>query len=177
MKLKDITVEQFIKLAQIEETFKADDKKMTLEIGNLFHPKNTLKYRESALFYTDLKIALLQTPNHVQRFKHKGIEYGFIPNINNISTGEYIDLDTYSKNKDTYHKMLSILYRPIIKSAGDLYRIEEYDGTKHEAVMKEVSCEILLGSINFFFRLSENMLRDLHTYLKVVQKKSKKNKD
>lgn len=166
MKLKDITVEQFIKLAQIEETFKEDDKKMMIEIANLFHPRNSLKYKDAEAFYTELKLALLEEPEFVQRFTHKGIEYGFIPNLEGISTGEYIDLDNYSKSKDTYHKMLSILYRPIVKSSGKLYRIEEYDGTKYEEVMRGVSCEILLGSIKFFFRLSESLLKDLHIYLK-----------
>ena len=123
MKLKDITVEQFIKLAQIEETFKEDDKKMTIEIVKLFHPKNSLKYKDAESFYAELKVALMEQPDFVQRFKHKGIEYGFIPNLEGISTGEYIDLDNYSKSKDTYHKMLSILYRPVIKSNGKMSMI------------------------------------------------------
>lgn len=173
MKIKDITVEQFIKLAQIEEAFKDDDKKMSVEIANLFHPKNSLRYKDTGIFYDELKLALMQTPEFIQRFKHNGIEYGFITNLENISAGEYIDLDNYSRSKDTYHKMLSILYRPVIKSNGTLYRIEEYDGTKYEDIMREVSCEILLGSINFFFRLSESMLKDLHIYLKRMQPKLK----
>lgn len=177
MRLKDITVEQFIKLSQIEQTFREDEDKMAVEIANLFHPKNSLRYKDAQNFYTELKMALLEEPRHIKRFTHKGIEYGFIPNLENISTGEYVDLDHYSKNKETYHKMLSVLYRPVIKSADKLYRIEEYDGTKYENVMKEVSCEILLGSIGFFFRLSEIMLTDLHTYLKMTVKKNRKTTD
>ena len=33
-----------------------------------------------------------QKPNLVQKFKMNGIEYGFIPNLDNMSLGEYVDL-------------------------------------------------------------------------------------
>jgi hypothetical protein len=175
MKLSDITVEQFIKLAQIEETFKEDETRMSVEIAKLFFPKNDLKVKELKEFSDNLKKALETEPRFVQRFKHNGIEYGFIPNLEEISTGEYIDLDNYQRSKETYHKMLSILYRPIVKSYGKLYQIEKYDGTKYENEMKEVSCEILLGSIQFFFRLLKIMRQDSLTYSQTLVNKMMKN--
>jgi hypothetical protein len=175
MKLKDITVEQFIKLAQIEEAFKEDESKMSVEIAKLFFPKDNLKVKELKEFSNNLKKALETKPQFIQRFKHNGIEYGFIPNLEEISTGEYIDLDNYQRSKDTYHKMLGILYRPIVKSYGKLYQIEKYEGTKYENEMKEVSCEILLGSIQFFFRLLKIMGRDSLTYSQTLANKMMKN--
>lgn len=175
MKLSDITVEQFIKLAQIEETFKEDETRMSVEIAKLFFPKNDLKVKELKEFSDNLKKALEIEPRFIQRFKHNGIEYGFIPNLEEISTGEYIDLDNYQRSKETYHKMLSILYRPIVKSYGKLYQIEKYDGTKYENEMKEVSCEILLGSVQFFFRLLKIMRQDSLIYSQALMNKMMKN--
>ena len=170
-KLSDITVEQFLKLSDIEDIFKDDEKRMALEIVKIFYPDNSLKLSEFDNFNNILKECLLSKPEFIRRFNHKGVEYGFIPNIEEITTGEYIDLDTYQKSKDTYPKLLSILYRPIIKSYGDLYEIEKYNGVKYDMVMREVSCEILLGSIDFFLTLSEIVVEDLTSYLMKEQMK------
>lgn len=175
MKLSDITVEQFVKLTQIEETFKDDETKVATEISKLFFPGQEVKIKDFKKFNAELKTVLETKPRFIQRFMHKGIEYGFIPNLEEITTGEYIDLDTYQRSKDTYHKMLSILYRPITKSYGDLYQIEEYSGTKNENVMKGVSCEILLGSLEFFFLLLEIILEDSITYSQKTLNQMKKN--
>lgn len=161
MKLSDITVEQFIKLTQIEEAFKGDENRIFREVNLLFNFDSDRKISEAKDFHLKLSEALSSEPRFIQRFTHKGIEYGFIPNLREISTGEYIDLDTYQRDISTYAKMLSILYRPITRSVRDLYSIEEYSGVKYEDVMKEVSCEILLGSIRFFFLLSKSILEHL----------------
>lgn len=174
MKLSDITVEQFIKITQIEETFKEDETKMSVEIAKLFFTNNDLKVKDLKEFSDKLKLALESEPRFIQRFEHNGIEYGFIPNLEELTTGEYIDLDNYQRNKETYHKMLSILYRPIVKSYGKLYQIEKYEGTKYENEMKNVSCEILLGSLQFFFHLLKIMHQDSLTYSQVMMIKMMK---
>lgn len=177
MKLSDITVEQFIKLTQIEETFKDDENSLIREVNKLFKFDNNKRVSESKDFYKELSQVLSQEPRFIQRFTYKGIEYGFIPNLEEISTGEYIDLDTYQRSITTYPKMLSILYRPITKSVKGLYQIETYSGTKYEDVMKEVSCEILLGSIKFFFHLSKSILKYLTIYSLELQEKMEKTQE
>lgn len=171
MKLSDITVQQFISLSQAEEVFKDDENRLAAEISKIFFPGKEIKMKDFTKFHGELTQALSQEPKFIQRFKHKGIEYGFIPNLEELTTGEFIDLDTYQKDKENYHRMLSILYRPIVKSYGDLYKIEEYKGTQNAKIMLEVSCEILLGSLNFFFRLLEIIQNDSLTYIqrKIVE--------
>ena len=126
MKLSDITVEQFIRINQIKDTLKDDEEKIFTEILKLFYPNGDLKVIDAQIFYNELIIALSEEPKFIRRFKYDGIEYGFISNLEEISTGEYIDLMSYQKEMSTYPKMLSILYRPIVKSNGDLYEIEKY---------------------------------------------------
>ena len=57
-------------------------------------------------------------------------EYGFIPDLETIAYGEYLDLVEYSKD---YYKnipiIMSILYRPVVNNVGKNYTIESYNGT------------------------------------------------
>ena len=36
---------------------------------------------------------LATTPKHIERFEMGGVEYGFVPDLNELSLGEYIDID------------------------------------------------------------------------------------
>ena len=64
-----------------------------------------------------------------RRVTFRGREYGFVPNLEEMSFGEYIDLDTYLADMDMLHKTIGVLYRPITKEKGDLYEVEPYNGT------------------------------------------------
>ena len=58
--------------------------------------------------------------------QHKWNGYGFIPDINKISFGEWLDLDTNCKDfPKNLPKLLSILYRPILSEIGTKYKIEQ----------------------------------------------------
>ena len=83
--------------------------------------------------------------------------FGFIPNLDEMTLGEYIDLDTYFGDWDNMHKAMSVLYRPITKEKGNLYNIEEYDGTKYSDVLKLMPLDVVLGSIFFFYNLSSEL--------------------
>ena len=57
-----------------------------------------------------------------------GVEYGFIPVLDDMTLGEYVDLDENFTDWDKMHKAMSVLFRPIKLKKGDRYQIEEYDG-------------------------------------------------
>ena len=120
-------------------------------------------------FLIDLNTAMRQTPRFIQRFELDGIEYGFIPNLDTITAAEWIDIDTYQKDDDNIHRLLSILYRPIVKKktifnffgllSDENYTIEKYNGTSES--LRKAPLEVYLGATQFFFRLSEKLLADL----------------
>ena len=58
----------------------------------------------------------------------EGVEYGFHPQLSEITMGEWVDIDTYIGQgvEENLHKIMSVLYRPIVEKDGDLYCIEEY---------------------------------------------------
>jgi hypothetical protein len=81
-----------------------------------------------------IKNILSESPELQPTFEYKGIKYGFVPNLDDLTTGEFIDIETYQKEpKDTY-KVLSVLYRPITKEGqGNRYLIAPYKGEINEA--------------------------------------------
>ncbi len=90
------------------------------------------------------------------------VTFGFIPKLDDISLGEFIDLDNYIGDWQEIHKAMAVLYRPITFRKGDLYLIEDYEGSdKYAEVMKDAPVNVALGATVFFYRLG----RILSNYL------------
>jgi hypothetical protein len=113
------------------------------------------------------------------KFKLEGTEYGFIPQLDNMTYGEYLDLVTYFKdmwpNMDT---ILSILYRPITGTRGENYSIKSYNGTDQEVVelfKENITMDIVWGAIGFFIRLQQDLVKGTLTSLERQMKKMAKN--
>ena len=86
--------------------------------------------------------------------KGDSVTFGFIPKLDDISLGEFIDLDNYIGDWQQIHKAMAVLYRPITFRKGDLYLIEDYEGSdKYAEVMKDAPVNVALGAVVFFYRL------------------------
>lgn len=86
--------------------------------------------------------------------KGTSVTFGFIPKLDDITLGEFIDLDNYISDWQDMHKALAVLYRPITFRKNNLYLIEEYEGSdKYAEVMKDAPVNVALGAIVFFYRL------------------------
>ena len=97
-------------------------------------------------------------PSLVNTFKIDGVEYGFIPNLDEMSFGEYIDLDTYIGDWDNIDKAMGVLYRPVEIRKGNRYHIKEYEAGETEH-LKAMPLDAVLGSILFFYRLGNDLCR------------------
>jgi hypothetical protein len=91
-----------------------------------------------------------------------GVEYGFEPNLSNIVYGAYADITQYDavtidKN---WAKIMSILYRPVVKRISDMYEIETYQGKIDEEKWLNVTMDIHFGALFFFVHLSMDLLKD-----------------
>lgn len=92
--------------------------------------------------------------------KGDSVTFGFIPNLDEITLGEFVDLDNYIGDWEQMHKAMAVLYRPITFRKGDLYLIEDYEGTdKYSGIMKDSPVNVALGAVVFFYRLG-NVLSD-----------------
>jgi hypothetical protein len=172
--LKNITVEQFMRLQLIVDTYKEDDNKLNAELvrylyGNLDVPK---KVADQTLL--DVLDILNDKPDFIQRFVYDGVEYGFIPKLDDISVGEFIDLDEYIKDAKQLHKIAAILYRPVTKRNGLNYDIEKYEGTsKYADTMMKVDYKVILGALVFFWNLGNSLLQSSVIFTQKVIKEVK----
>jgi hypothetical protein len=110
---------------------------------------------------------LLQTkPKLTRTFKLGIYEFGFIPKIEDITSGEFIDLETYLGDTETLHKAMAVLFRPIKNKVKDLYIIEDYEAAdKYSEVLKYMPLDIALGSMLFFWTLLNDCGNALSHYI------------
>ncbi len=80
--------------------------------------------------------------------------YGFVPDLEQMTFGEYIDLDSYF-NWPEMHKAMSVLYRPITIAQGEVYKVEAYAGS-HER-FKGLTMDVVMGATVFFWTLGKDL--------------------
>tara|TARA_R110000751_G_scaffold188573_2_gene294557 strand:- start:365 stop:982 length:618 start_codon:yes stop_codon:yes gene_type:complete len=160
----DITLEQSQRYLAITERDNLSELDKTKRIVKLF---TGLKTNEiDAMSITDYEGILIQITKALsteegfaQRFTLNGIEFGFIPNLDEMTAGEYIDLTSSSVNPETLHKTMAILFRPITDRDGfGSYNIEPYTAsTLHHDLMKHAPMNIVNGMLVFFCLLSKEL--------------------
>ncbi len=98
--------------------------------------------------------------------KGKTVKFGFIPKLDDISLGEFIDLDKYISDWQEMHKALAVLYRPVVFEKKELYLIEDYEGSdKYSDVMLDAPVNVALGATVFFYRLGSELSKHMMDYL------------
>jgi len=99
-------------------------------------------------------------------FKLGNTNFGFIPNLDEISLGEFSDLDAYFGKWDKMHNAMAVLYRPIVEKYKDKYNIEDYNGSiTYCDVMKSMPMDVVMGAMVFFYNLSSELMISSLNYL------------
>lgn len=115
----------------------------------------------------------------IKKFTVGDTVYGFIPNLDDMTYGEYLDLSTYSKDLWTnLPTFLSIIYRPITKTKKDTYDIQPYEGTNQDVVdlfTTALTMDIVWGAIGFFTVLQKDLWKGMATYSIQMLEKMKTN--
>ena len=106
--------------------------------------------------------SFLQNSNYeLQKFiTIDGKEYGFEPNLSQMSYGAYLDCtkyDTITIDKN-WAKIMNILYRPVRKKVGNSYEIEPYNPNEEWDKFLDVTMDVHFGALFFFFDLSRTLL-------------------
>lgn len=101
--------------------------------------------------------------------KIDGKEYGFEPNLSQMSYGAYVDISKFGQLTidDNWPKIMSILYRPIVDKKGDMYTIETYKGNIDEKLFLSVNMDVQFGALFFFVNLLMDLLNATLKSLKV----------
>lgn len=104
------------------------------------------------------------------------VKYGFHPNLSDITMGEFVDIESYIKDgvNKNLHKILSVLYRPIIKEEGEKYQIEPYIPNKDRAELFKDTLTVgdFNGASVFFLNLGKELLN--HSANSLMQKMGKR---
>ena len=107
----------------------------------------------------------------IRHFELDGIEFGFVPNLDKISIGEYIDIESNLSGFKNMHKAMAVLYRPVTKKHKEKYQVEEYTGhDEYSEAMKYMPLNAALGAMVFFYRLGKDLSSHILRSLDKVDK-------
>ena len=160
--LSEITLGQYQKFLKIAENNPDGNflnaKMIEIFCGISLSDSYKLKMSSVTAILDILNEMLAITPQHVERFKMNGVEYGFIPDLDEMSLGEYIDLDNNASKWEQMHVAMNVLYRPIKTSKVGKYNIEDYD-VKFPEVLKDMPLDAAIGSLFFFYNLGTELAK------------------
>jgi len=166
---KDISLKQFQEFAKLGEEH--DENFLQQKMIELFcnvrlNQVLFIEHSEVKRVANDITEILNHKPEPQYRFKIKGQEFGMIPNLEAMSFGEYVDLDTYIGEWETMHKAMAVLFRPIDVKHKDKYTIHPYTGSDDFAeLMQFMPLDIVMGAMVFFYRLGNELLKATQNYL------------
>ena len=169
--LSDITLKQYkryIKL--IEDSDGYVNRFMSLKMLEIFcnvpyETAKDFKFKDINKLVNHLMTILDEKPDLVQSFKIGDTEFGFIPKLDDMTFGEYIDLDNSLSDWDNMHKAMAVLYRPIKKKIGKFYTIKKYTGDNYYEAMEYTPMDAVMSSIVFFYRLGTDLSKLTMNYL------------
>lgn len=175
--LNEITLEQYQRFDKLVTNNEASEfvNQKTIEIFCKIDLKDIARIRIVDVndILVHLNNLLQQKTKLVTTFKLGSKEFGFIPKLEDITAGEYIDLENYLSNVQTLHKAMAVLFRPITNKAKNLYNIEEYESSeKYSDLLKEMPLDIALGSMVFFYHLHNDCVIGLKDYIQNEVEKS-----
>jgi len=166
--LSEITLRQYKHFLKIQKSVD-DEKFLGAKIIEIFCGVNLedvmqIKFNDSEFIVETLTEMFEQKPNLVTKFKLKNKEYGFHPQLDDLTLGEYIDLDTFIGDWENIEKAMAVLYRPIVNKLKDKYSIEDYKVGK-DAEILDMPMDAVLSSIFFLWNLGIDLSKTMMNYL------------
>ena len=180
--IADITLDQYVKF----EALRAREDKITEQgmIERVISLFTGMKKQDvKKLVYTDYEglmaqiiAACEQEVEFEERFILNGVEYGFIPNLDEITTAEYVDISTIGMDFKEMHKIMAVLFRRVTKEdAFGNYEILPYKYDKAICEeMRQCPMNIVNGALVFFWSLSRELKEAIQRFTSQAEEKSKR---
>lgn len=165
--LSEITLDQYQRFARLE----GDEEFLTHKMLEIFcgvplAQLPNVKFASVANVMRHINTMFSEKPSLKTEFTLGEHTFGFIPNLEDITFGEYVDLDNYMSNVQDLHKTMAVLYRPIAERAGRRYAIEPYESAgKYADLMKDAPMDAVMGASLFFYRLGNDLINATLTSL------------
>lgn len=172
-KWSDVNYTTWLKLIDFQEGTKTEEAEKTIAaLSNI--PKDLIRELELA----DI-VALMSKISELQKkqdssLKRKieidGKRYGFHPNLEEITLGEWSDIETFIKKdmEKNLPDIMAVLYRPIVEETDSgVYTIQAYDGNIaiRAEQMKKMSAEQVQSALVFFYTFGKELSKTLPLYL------------
>ena len=172
-KWSDVTLEKWLKLIDFHNGSKSSEATETIAALSDI-PKKLIKQLElkgvAVIMGRVAELQQKQNSSLKRIIEVEGKEYGFHPDLDSITLGEYADIETFIKNDIEKHlpELMAILYRPITeRGENKVYTIQAYDGNIRIRAeqMKKMSAEQVQSALVFFYHLGNVLLTTLPSYL------------
>ena len=165
-----------ITLAQYQRWVKIIDKEE--EVGTFYQQKMIeifcnaelqhimqMRVKDIEEITTHLNTLFNEKPEFKPLFRLEDEEFGFIPKLDEMTFGEYIDLDNYLTDWQQMDSAMAVLFRPVTFKRKGKYLIEDYvSSEKYD--LSEMPLDVVLGSLVFFCNLKQELLKHILNYLK-----------
>mgnify|MGYP003132012666 FL=1 len=173
--LSEITLSQYQKFEKIDNDENRNTNFILHKLVEIFcnlDLKDIIKIKWSSVSKIANSINELFEKDHklIRTFSLNGVEYGFIPNLDDMTLGEYIDLDNSVSDWQEMHKAMAVLFRPVTYKKGDMYLIKDYEAEEVDE-LKHMPLDVVLGSLFFFYNLRKELLNTIPSYLKLEMQK------
>ena len=165
--LSEITLRQYKHFLKIQKTVD-DEKFLNAKIIEIFCKVQLdevlrLRFNDSEFIVKTLTEMFEQKPKLVKTFKLDKV-YGFHPQLDDLTLGEYIDLDTFIGDWENIEKAMAVLYRPVVNKLKDKYIIEDYKVGKDQEIL-DMPMDAVLSSIFFLWNLGIDLSKAMMNYL------------
>jgi|TARA_R110002051_G_scaffold13152_1_gene44456 hypothetical protein len=161
----DVTLEKWLKLVDFHNGTKSNEALETIaELSNI--PKDLisqLELRDIVVMMGSISELQAKQDSSLKRIiEIEGKRYGFHPNLDEITLGEYADLEQFIKLGIEKHlpEIVAVLYRPIVEENNGVYTIAAYDGdiSIRAEEMKKMSAEQVQSALVFFYHFVSVLL-------------------
>ena len=154
--LNEITLRQYKQFLDIQKENK-EDRFLNAKMIQVFCKVNLeqvmlLKLSDSESIVKIISDMFEQKPALVKKFKIGKTEYGFHPELDAMTLGEYIDLDTFISDWDNMEKAMNVLYRPVLVSVKERYSIEDYN-IDTASDMLDMPMDAVMSAVFFLWNL------------------------
>ena len=166
--LNEVTLKQYQKWLKIADGKEVDNflQQKMIEIFCKIPLKSVLQIKavDITKICQDIISLFNKEPKFIDRFTLDNKEFGFIPKLDDMTFGEYVDLDTYLADWELMHKAIGVLFRPITFNKKRKYLVEDYESSdKYD--MTGTTLDIVFGSLVFFYNLRNELQNHILSYL------------
>ena len=172
----DVTLEKWQQLVLGKKKSKTQEAKETIKALSTLPVKLIEEMALSDVATIFERLSKLQIKGKLKKvFEIDEVEYGFLPDLDEITLGEWADIEQYIKDglEKNIHKIMAVLFRPVTNKEGKMYSVQAYkDGRERaEKFKKKMNAEQIQQSLVFFYNLGNKLSTILPLYLMQKMKK------